>query len=674
MVLTPNLEEPMVMNLHTRTGWRRLQMRLQLLLISGLLVACGGSDDPPDTVGENACLQYGTAGAVYNPGTPGQGGAPEIPTGFAAKKTVFSRSFMVVAANPLATKAGCDVLKAGGSAVDAAIATQMVLNIVEPQSSGIGGGAFMLHYDRAKNTVTAYDGRETAPAAATENYLRWISDTNRTTPLPNARSSGRSIGTPGVLHMLDAAHKDAGKLPWKDLFDPAVRIATDGFEVSPRMTASIAATFVNGVSPLQRDPESRAYFLDATGTGAKPKGTLLKSPALAATFTAIGTNGIAALYGGAIAQDIVDEVADTSGGITPGVTTLADLVAYRSVKREAICTTYRSWWVCGMPPPSSGGLAVAQTLGILESFDLSLHKPTAIDTNGGKPTAFGVHLVSEAQRLAYADRDKYVADTDFVPLPGGSPARMIDKSYLRTRSSLINQTRSMGTALPGDLGPVSMGTAPPGTENGTTQVTVVDGRGNVVSLTTTVESAFGSFHMTRGGFLLNNQLTDFSAAPTDAQGNPIANRVAAGKRPRSSMAPTLAFRTNSDGTRGEFRLATGSPGGATIIQYVAKVLVGIFDWGLDAQQATSMVAFGAANNPNTNVGSEHPNIDITNNGANDSLIAGLRALGHTVNTAQQSSGIGTVLRRSNPQGYFYLEGGADPRREGVVLGDLYPPE
>ena len=650
-----------------KTIWaRRAAMVGAGLLASAAVVGCSNSDDA-DEVGDNACLQYSASGAVYDPGTPGAGGAPEIATGFASKKVAYSRSFMVVAANPLATKAGCDVLKKGGTAVDAAIATQMVLNLVEPQSSGIGGGAFMLHYNRSTGAVTAYDGRETAPAAATENYLRWVSDAQPTTPLPNARASGRSIGTPGVLHMLDAAHKDGGKLAWKELFDPAIKIATDGFKISPRMGASIAGS----AASLARDAEAKAYFLNADGS-AKATDTLLKSPALAATFTAIANGGIAAFYGGAIAQDIVDEIADTTGGITAGQTTLADLAAYRSAKREAICAPYRIVWVCGMPPPSSGGLAVAQTLGILEAFDLASHKPTAMDDNGGKPTAFGVHLVAEAERLAYADRDKYVADTDFVPLPGGSPALMLDKTYLRGRASLIDLTRSMGTALPGNFGPTPLGVPGPSPENGTTQITVVDGQGNVVSMTTTVESGFGAYHMTRGGFLLNNQLTDFSAAPADANGNAIANRVAAGKRPRSSMAPTLVFRTTPEGTRGEFRLATGSPGGATIIQYVAKTLVGFVDWGMNAQQATSMVAFGASNSVNTNVGSEHPNVDVSNGGANDALITGLRALGHTVNTAAQSSGIGTIVKRSNPQGDYYLEGGADPRREGVVLGDLYP--
>ncbi len=632
--------------------------------VTATLAGCGGDDE--DTVADNACLQFSPSGTLYNPGTPGANGAPEIATGFAAKEVAFSRSYMVVAANPVAAKAGCDILKAGGSAVDAAVATQMALTLVEPQSSGIGGGAFLMHYDAARKTVTAYDGRETAPASATENYLRWISDSNRTTPMPNARTSGRSIGTPGVLHMLDSAYRDAGKLPWKDLFAPAIKIADDGFAISPRMSASIDGS----KGPLARDPEARAYFLNADGS-AKATGTLLKSPALAATFRAIADGGIAAFYGGAIAQDIVAEVADTTGGITAGQTTLADLAAYRSVKREAICTTYRIWWVCGMPPPSSGGLAVAQALGILEPFDLASQKPTGLDINGGKPTVRGVHLVSEAERLAYADRDKYVADSDFVPLPGGSPARMIDKTYLQGRASLINLTRSLGTAQPGDLGPVPLASSGPGTENGTTQITIVDGNGNVVSMTTTVESGFGSYHMTRGGFLLNNQLTDFSSAPTDAQGVPIANRVAAKKRPRSSMAPTLVFRTASDGSRGEFRMATGSPGGSTIIQYTIKTLIGALDWDLNAQQATSMIDFGAANSPTTNVGGEHPNVDVTNSGAADPLVSGLRALGHTVSVNQQSSGIATILKRSNPAGAFYYEGGADPRREGVVLGDLY---
>jgi gamma-glutamyltranspeptidase/glutathione hydrolase len=635
-----------------------------IALAAALLSGCGGDDDE---VSANACLQISPTGVVYNPGTPGENGAPEIATGFASKAAVPTRSFMVVANNPLATKAGCDVLKKGGSAVDAAVAVQMVLNLVEPQSSGLGGGAFMLTYDAKTKSVMSYDGRETAPAAATENYLRWISATQQTTPLPNARASGRSIGTPGALHMLETAHKDLGKLSWKELFDPAIQIATDGFKISPRMAASIAGS----ASSLTRDPDAKAYFLNADGTG-KAQGTLLKSPALAVTFKAIAEGGAKAFYTGPIAQDIVDKIADTTGGITPGVTTLADLAAYTSKKREPVCANYRAYQVCGMGPPSSGGIAVAQTLGILSSFDMAPLKPTAMDVNGGKPTVMGVHLVSEAQRLAYADRDKYVADTDFVPLPGGSTAMLLDKAYLAQRAGLISQTKSMGTAQPGNLGPTSFGIHPPSAENGTTHLSVVDGSGNVVTMTTTVESAFGAFHMTKGGFLLNNQLTDFSATPTDAAGNVIANRVAAGKRPRSSMAPTLVF-AQSGGQRGDFVMSTGSPGGATIIQYVGKTLVGVLDWGMDAQQATSMIDFGASNSVSTSVGSEHPNVDLTNNGANDPLITGLKALGHTVNTAQQSSGLSTIVARTAPAGYRYYEGGADPRREGVVLGDVFKP-
>jgi gamma-glutamyltranspeptidase/glutathione hydrolase len=623
----------------------------------------GSSADP---VAENACLQMSPAGQSYNPGTPGDNGAPEIPTGFVTQKVVTARSFMVVANNPLASKAGCDMLKKGGTAIDAAIAVQMVLNLVEPQSSGIGGGAFILHYNAAAKTVTAYDGRETAPAAATENYLRWVSDADRTAPKPNARASGRSIGTPGVLHMLDAAHKDGGKLPWKDLFEPAIQIATNGFKISPRMAAMIASS----AKSLQRDPEAKTYFLNADGT-AKEAGTLMKNSALAATFRAIADGGIQVFYRGAMAQDIVDEIADTAGSITPGMTTLADLAAYRSKKREPICTTYRDKHiVCSMPPPSSGGLAVAQTLSVLENFDLAAQKPAALDSNGGKPTAMGVHLVSEANRLAYADRDKYIADTDFVPLPGGSPAKMLDKTYLKQRASLISLSKSMGTAQPGDLGSTNLALNGASTENGTTQITIVDRQGNVVAMTTTVESAFGSLHMTRGGFLLNNQLTDFSAAPTDAEGRPIANRVAAGKRPRSSMAPTLVFTAGADGSLGSFLMATGSPGGGTIIQYITKTLVGVLDWGLDAQQATALINFGASNSASTMVGGEHPNVNLANNGNDDALIAGLRALGHNVSTSAQSSGVATIVRRIGSNGVPVYEGGADPRREGAALGDL----
>ena len=320
-----------------------------------------------------------------------------------------------------------------------------------------------------------------------------------------------------------------------------------------------------------------------------------------------------------------------------------------------------------MSPPSSGGIGVLSTLGILENFNLALYKPTAIDLEGGKPTVTGVHLVAEAERLAYADRDKYVADTDYVPLPGGSADTLLNKNYMRTRANLIDFSRSMGVAQAGALGAIPQGIDTT-VEHGTTHLTIVDKEGNVVTMTTTVESTLGSYHMSRG-IMLNNQLTDFSASPVDSANLPVANRVAPGKRPRSTMAPTMVFNGNAPG---DFLMATGSPGGGTIIQYVVKTVVGALDWGLDAQQATSLVDFGASNSVTTSVGGEHPNIDTSNGGLNDPLIVGLRALGHTVSTGAQSSGISTVIRRTT-NGTSVLTGGADPRREGIVLGDTATP-
>jgi gamma-glutamyltranspeptidase/glutathione hydrolase len=640
------------------------------------LAGCGGNSDGLATLPEqdaNACAVSSDSGLVtVGSGLPGDPAAPEPASGYRVGKTaVYAKRYMVATANPLASRAGCEVLKKGGSAVDAAVAVQMVLGLVEPQSSGIGGGAFMLHYDAAQKKVQAYDGRETAPAAANENYLRWVSDTDRTTPQPGgARASGRSIGTPGAVRMLEMAHRDYGKLAWGDLFQPATQLARDGFRISGRMAAAISGS----ASGLSRDSEAVAYFFNADGTP-KALGTVLKNPAYADTLTSIASGGADAFYSGPIARGIVDKIKTTSGGspavaITPGLTEVSDLANYRAKRRDPVCTTYRDYWVCGMSPPSSGGIAVASALGILENFDLAPYKPTAIDIEGGKPTVMGVHLVSEAERLAYADRDKYVADTDFVPLPGGSPARMLDKGYLRTRANLISTTRSMGTATAGDFGTGAAGVVPV-EERGTTHFTIVDRNGNAVVMTTTVEASMGSFHMTQG-FLLNNQLTDFSATPTDASGAPVANRVEPGKRPRSSMAPTLVFRKAADGSMGDFVMGTGSPGGGTIIQYVVKTVVGALDWGLDAQQATSLVDFGASNSATTSVGGEHPNVNTANNGNDDPLITGLRALGHTVSTSAQSSGTATILR-VNRNGASVLQGGADPRREGVVLGDTFKP-
>jgi gamma-glutamyltranspeptidase / glutathione hydrolase len=656
---------------------RRSPMTL-LPLLAALSTAlwaggCGGDSDSgplPGAEPASTACQVATdgGGVVVGSGVPGDPALPEPSSGYrTGKKAVLGTNFMVVTANPLATQAGCEVLAAGGSAADAAVAVQMVLGLVEPQSSGIGGGAFVVHYDAATNTVQTYDGRETAPAGATENYLRWISDAQQTAPLPNARASGRSIGTPGTVRVLELLHGDHGSLPWGGLFDAGIRLATDGFKISGRMADAIEGARTN----LLRDPDAVAYFLNADLTS-KTLGTLIQNPDYAATLRSIAGGGSAAFYSGDIAADIVAEINRTEAGsaapgaLTAGATTLADLAGYEAKRRIPVCIAYRAYQVCGMGPPSSGGIAVAQTLGILENFGMSAFPPSAIDGDGGKPSVMGVHLVSEAQRLAYADRNRYVADTDFVPLPGSGVASMIDKTYLRSRAGLIRLDLSMGTAQPGTFpGAAAMGSSS-NEGRGTSHVSIVDAQGNAVSMTTTIESGMGSYRFVRG-FLLNNELTDFSATPSDANG-PIANRVQPLKRPRSSMAPTLVFQRAADGGTGALAMVTGSPGGAAIIQFVTKTVVGALDWGLDAQQATSLANFGSANSTTTGIGGEHPNIVATNNGNDDPLVTGLRAMGHTISVSAQSSGVSTILR-VKVDGQDRWQGGADPRREGLVLGD-----
>lgn len=629
-----------------------------LLLMSGLLAGC--SSDRPAASAGCAETTNGTHIAAAAPTASGDIATnPEIGTGYRTNMTpVHTATYAVSAANPIATQAACRVLAAGGTAVDALVAVQAVLGLVEPQATGIGGGAFMLYYDHAANTVDAYDGRETAPAAATENYLRWVSDTDRTTPQPTARASGRSIGVPGVLRMLELAHREHGKQPWHDLFTPAIDLADGGFAISPRMAAEIAAS----APDLARDPNGKALFLNPDGSP-KPGGYHLTDPAMAKVLGAIATDGADAFYTGPIAKDIVDAAATTSGGRTPSQLTLADLAGYRAKKRTAVCTDYRGHTICGMPGPSSGGITVASTLGILENFDLAPLAPAHPDRNGGEPTAQAVHLISEAERLAYADRDKYVADPDFVPLPGGSPDTLLNKPYLKQRAALINPGHSMGTAQPGDLGPVPLGVPPQQPEHGTSHVSVVDKYGNAATMTTTVESAFGAFHIV-DGFVLNNQLTDFSSTPTGADGLPVANRVEAGKRPRSSMSPTLVFDRNPDGSRGQLAYVTGSPGGSVIPQFVVKTLVALLDWGLDPQQAVSLTDFGALNTPVTGLGGEQPDVNAADNGDHDPVVEQLRAMGHQVNVTVQSSGLSALKRE--PGGWV---GGADPRREGLVMGD-----
>ena len=630
-----------------------------------VLAGCGAEENaPPAAAGPCAIVENGTPAPKTSAAAPADAPTtsrnistnPEVATGYRKDMTaVHTARYAVATANSLATQAACEVLQDGGTAADALVTAQAVLGLVEPQSSGIGGGGFLLYFDAQANSVQAYDGRETAPAAATENYLRWISETDRTEPKPDARASGRSIGVPGILRLLMDVHNAQGKSAWRDLFSPAVTLADDGFDLSPRLAAAIA----DAAPQLRVDPDAAGYFLNPDGSP-KTAGAKLTNPAYAKTLGVIASDP-QSFYTGDIARAVVAAAADTSGGRTPSLMTMEDLAGYTAKQREPLCTPYRGKEICGMPPPSSGGIAVAATLGMLERFPMNEHKPTDMDLNGGRPSVMGVHLISEAERLAYADRDKYVADTDFVPLPGGTPDTLLNSNYLAERAALISEQRSMGTAKAGEFGALPS-TPVPVPEHGTSQISVVDSYGDAAALTTTVESAFGSFHMV-DGFILNNQLTDFSAEPAGPDGVPVPNRVGPGKRPRSTMAPTLMFDKSGD-TRGPLFATLGSPGGAVIIQFVVKTVVGMVDWGMDPQQAVGMVDFGAANSPKTNVGGEHPNIDTSDNGDHDPLVQGLRALGHQVDLADQSSGLSAIMRGS--PGWT---GGADPRREGLVMGD-----
>lgn len=558
--------------------------------------------------------------------------APEIATGWQDKPGWSAQKYMVAAANPLATEAGYQMLKQGGSAIDAAIATQLVLTLVEPQSSGIGGGAFLLHWDGKK--VRAFDGRETAPASATETLFQ---DANGK-PLPRAEGvvGGRSVGAPGVLRMLELAHKQYGKLAWPKLFAPAIKLAEEGFAVSPRLNA-----LLSNERHLQRDPVAAAYFFNQDKQ-AWPVGHILKNPELAKTLREIAAGGADAFYKGRIARDIAAKV--QGHPTNPGGLSAADIAGYQAKERAALCADYRTYSVCGMPPPSSGGVAIAQILGILENSRIGDYAPV-----NGVVGADAIHLMSEAERLAYADRNRYVADTDFVPLPGRGASGLLDKSYLRQRAALIGE-RSMGRAragVPAEV-KVAWGDDTALDKPSTSHLVAVDGFGNGISMTTSVEDAFGSRQMV-GGFLLNNQLTDFSWDSSDENG-PVANRVQPGKRPRSSMAPTLVF----DKQSGKLVLAAGSPGGSTIINYVAKVLVGTLDWKLNVQQAISLPNFGSRNGPTE--------VEAGKVGAE--VVGQLRARGHEVRQVEMNSGLQGLQRTRD--GWF---GGADPRREGIVRGE-----
>ena len=540
-----------------------------------------------------------------------------------------AKKHMIAAANPLAAKAGLDILRAGGSAVDAAITTQLVLTLVEPQSSGIGGGAFMLHYDASSKTTIAFDGRETAPAAATEKLF--LKPDGKRMKFFAAVVGGRAVGVPGVPRLMELAHKKYGKLPWKDLFAPAISLARKGFAISPRLYALLKRD-----KHLPTQNAARAYFYDENGAPL-PEGHVLQNLSLAETLQKMADDGADAFYTGDIADEIISSVNAHSN---PGGLTADDMKSYVAKAREPVCNPYRQWRICGMPPPTSGGLTTLQIMALLEDQDLA-------EIPAGSADA--VHLVSEASRMAYADRGKFMADADFVPVPIKG---LLDPDYIRARAALIKQDQTMGKATPGDV-PGRQGNLVTGDTAelpSTTHFSIVDSDGNVVSMTSSVENAFGSRLMV-GGFILNNQLTDFSFAPT-RDGDLVANRVQAGKRPRSSMSPMLVFNGRQPG--GDFLLAAGSPGGSRIIAYVTKTLIALLDWKMSPQEAVALPHHVNRNG----------SIDLESETPLAALVSDLEERGHKVKVRGLNSGLHVVARTANG-----LEGGADPRREGVVLGD-----
>jgi gamma-glutamyltranspeptidase / glutathione hydrolase len=610
---------------------------------------------------------------------------PEAASGFTAKPGWATKKFAVAAANPLATDAGYQILKAGGSAVDAAVAVQMVLGLVEPQSSGIGGGAFLLHQQAGIACVAthkdepcgleAFDGRETAPAAATESLF--IGKDGKPMAFTDAVVGGRSVGVPGTVRMLEMAHKQHGKLPWATLFQPAIALAEGGFKVSPRLNTLVAES-----KTLKNDPVSAAYFYDAAGA-TWPVGHVLKNPAYGAVMRAVAKDGSKALHEGAIAQAIVNKVRNHP--TNAGVLSLQDMANYAPKKRKPLCFDYEvkpeSYQICGMPPPSSGAIAIGQILGILNNTVApqlplnSVKVPTAEEFLNPQ----WLHLYLEASRLAFADRAQYVADPEFVTPPAGSWKSLLDPAYLAQRSKLIGEM-SMKTAVAGV--PIASGAIktssfnsrdsslnwkyapmPDQPEYGTSHISIIDAAGNALAMTTTIEGAFGSMQMVSpnaalsGGFLLNNELTDFSLTPADAASKPIANRVEPGKRPRSSMAPTLVI----DKTTGKVIISAGSPGGALIIHFTAKTLIGTLNWDMNAQQAINLPNFGSLNGPSILEAKRFP----------PAVVEALKAKGHEIREIEMTSGLQAIERTTSfgaatYDGFF---GGADPRREGVVLGD-----
>jgi len=569
--------------------------------------------------------------------------APEAASGYSGRALAVAENHMVSAANPLAVEAGLAMLRKGGSAVDAAIATQLVLNLVEPQSSGIGGGAFLVHWNEAAKDLTTYDGRERAPMSATPG--RFLRD-GKPMPFMDAVKSGLSVGVPGLVRMMEHVHKQHGKLPWADLFQPAIQLATDGFEVSLRLSFLLRVAGKTSFAPA-----AQAYFFDPSGAPLAA-GTKRTNLPFAATLRAIAEHGADAFYTGTIAGEIIRAL--KSAPRHQGDVTARDLAAYRVVEREPVCQRYRGYNVCGMGPPSSGALTVAQTLALIAPFP-------GVTGRQAKLSAPAMHLIVEAQKLAYADRNRYIADPDFVAVPSG----LLNPRYIDRRRRLLDPKRAAQRQEPG---------RPPGAQQavrgrdatreaaGTSHISVIDGAGNVVSMTTTIESAFGS-GVFAGGFLLNNELTDFSFRPVDDQGRRIANAVGPGKRPRSSMAPTIVFAPD-----GKVFAALGSPGGSRIILYVTKALVGLIDWKLDPQAASELINFGSRGRMfEIELEPGLTSLSVARLWSTPPSIwyaLRLKPFGHQFRPDLMTSGLHIVVKRDGK-----LYGGADPRREGVALGD-----
>lgn len=553
--------------------------------------------------------------------------APETATSYKQKTSVVANQYMVAAANPLAVEAGYQVLKNGGNAADALVAVQTVLGLVEPQSSGLGGGAFLVYYDAKLNVLTTFDGRETAPLAANPELFQ-DSDGEPLT-FYDAVVGGRSVGTPGTVKLLATLHEKYGSKKWSELFQPAQKLANNGFTVSQRLASSIE----KDKARLSRYPDTKAYFFTKNGEPL-PEGSLLKNKKYAETLSVIAQKGEKAFYQGQIAEDIVNKVT----GITdnPGVLALEDFSTYKIIERQAVCAPYHQYSVCGMGPPSSGALTIGQILGIASHFDL---KKLGADS----PEAW--QIIGDASRLAFADRGRYMADSDFVPMPEG----LLNAEYLAERAKLIQPGKALSEVSPGSP-PWKNAIALANDESiefpSTTHIVITDREGNTLSMTSTVENGFGSRVMSNG-FILNNELTDFSFS-SYKDGYPIANRVEPGKRPRSSMSPSIIMEDSKP------YMALGSPGGSRIIGYVASTIIAHLDWGMGIQQAIDLPhlvnRFGTYD---LEQGTEAIRFKKT-----------LEMMGYKVNIRDLNSGLHAILFKDGK-----LIGGADPRREGIALGD-----